>query len=52
MSNPIAENRYLKDRWVCMKCNATLRGTKKPAKCRKPLCGSTDIRNKRKQRKK
>ncbi len=48
--NPIAESRYLKDKWVCMNCNATLRSAKKPAKCRK--CGLTQIRQKRKQRKK
>jgi ribosomal protein L40E len=48
--NPIAEKRYLKDKWVCMSCNATMRGPKKPVSCRK--CGATKIRQKKKQRKK
>ncbi len=48
--NPIAENRYLRGKWVCMSCNATMRGSKQPIKCRK--CGLTQIRQKKKQRKK
>jgi len=48
--NPIAENRYLKDKWVCMGCNATMRGAKKPVSCRQ--CGATKIRQQKKQRKK
>jgi len=42
----IAKQRRLKNMWVCMACNATMRSPKKPESCRK--CKSTKIRLKKK----
>jgi ribosomal protein L40E len=41
-----AKNRRLKNIWVCMRCNATIRSPKKPEFCRH--CKSTRIRAKKK----
>ena len=41
-----AKQRRLKNMWVCMACNATMRSPKKPECCRK--CKSVKIRVKKK----
>jgi ribosomal protein L40E len=41
-----AKKRRMVDMWICMKCNATIRSSKKPEFCRK--CGSTKIRARKK----
>ncbi|MDD3178576.1 MAG: hypothetical protein PHR26_03600 [Candidatus ainarchaeum sp.] len=41
-----AKERRLKNIWVCMACNNTMRSSKKPEACKK--CGSTRIRAKKK----
>ena len=43
----VAEARLLK-KWICMKCSATHRGTKKPRACRK--CGYKNFRPKSAER--
>ncbi|MAZ62583.1 MAG: 50S ribosomal protein L40e [Euryarchaeota archaeon] len=44
---PEAEGRLL-NKWICMKCSATHRGTKPPKSCRK--CGYTGFRKKATER--
>ena len=45
-----AESRLFKGVWVCMRCNAKIRGGgQKPSKCRK--CGSQRLRLKKKGKK-
>ena len=45
--HPVAEARLLK-KWICMKCSATHRGSKKPRACRK--CGYKNFRPKSAER--
>jgi ribosomal protein L40E len=42
----VAKERKLKNRWVCMSCNYTMRNTKKMEFCKK--CGSKRVRAKKK----
>jgi ribosomal protein L40E len=42
----IAKNRKLKNIWVCMACNNTMRSSKRMEFCKK--CGATRIRAKKK----
>ena len=44
--DPIAKEKRLKNKWVCMKCNHVMHSLKKPEFCRK--CGSSRIRTKKK----
>lgn len=45
----VAEARLL-NKWICMKCSATHRGTKAPGSCRK--CGYKNFRQKAAERRK
>ncbi|MEK6957497.1 MAG: 50S ribosomal protein L40e [archaeon] len=49
---PVAAKRLFENIWICMRCNAKIRGQKgkKPLKCRK--CNSKRLRLKKKAKKK
>ncbi len=48
-----AENRMFKDKWICMKCNSTIKGKpgSKPEKCRNCGAKSDRLRLKKKPKK-